>query len=254
MSIRVNEGPLPRYYQLKEILREQIRDGLWGPGTPIPSERELCAQYGLSRMTARQAVVDLVRDGLLYRVQGKGTFVARPRMTQQLRVLTGFSQDMTGRGRRPGAQVLDQRMIPAETEVAHRLRVPVGRAIFYLRRLRLADGEPLALETAHLNFLGCDALLTADLASASLYLLLRERFGLILAEADQEIEAGLATPADARLLQISPGSAVLRMRRVTFASGGQVIEYAESVYRGDKYTFYTRLAPPALAGQEAEAR
>src|SRR5215212_3738435 len=125
MSSRVSDGPLPRYYQLKEILREKIQGGQWAPGALIPSERELCAQYGLSRMTARQAIIDLVRDGLLYRVQGKGTFVAHQRMTQQLLVLTGFSQDMAGRGRRAGAQVLDQRMVTAEPEVAHRLRVPV---------------------------------------------------------------------------------------------------------------------------------
>src|SRR5690242_21732563 len=99
------DRPLPRYYQLREILREKIHAGQWPPGMLIPSERELCLQYGLSRMTARQAISDLVREGLLYRLQGKGTFVGQARITQQLMVLTGFSQDMAGRGRRASAQV-----------------------------------------------------------------------------------------------------------------------------------------------------
>ncbi len=241
MSTVVKGGPLPRYYQLKEILHAKIRSGQWQPGTVIPSERELCEQYGISRMTARQAVTELVRDGLLYRAQGKGTFVARRRITQQLTVLTGFSQDMATRGLRAGAQVLDQKMVFANTEVAARLRVREGQPIFFLRRLRLANDEPLAMETTHITFLGCEELLDADLASTSLYALLRERFGLVLSEAEQEIEADLARPGEARLLQLDAGAAVLRMRRRTFANGGQVVEYAESVYRGDKYTFSTRL-------------
>src|SRR5829696_3091820 len=110
MAALVKGGPLPRYYQLKEILHEKIRTGQWQPGALIPSERELCAQYGLSRMTARQSVIELVREGLLYRVQGKGTFVARPRITQQLMALTGFSQDMAARGFKAGAQVREQKM------------------------------------------------------------------------------------------------------------------------------------------------
>ena len=97
------------------------------------------------------------------------------------------------------------------------------------------------METTHITFLGCEELLDADLASTSLYALLRERFGLVLSEAEQEIEADLARPGEARLLQLDGGAAVLRMRRRTFDKGGQVVEYAESVYRGDKYTFSTRL-------------
>src|SRR5690242_10763453 len=129
MATLAKGGPLPRYYQLKEILHAKIRAGQWQPGVLIPSERELCEQYGLSRMTVRQGITELVREGLLYRVQGKGTFVARPRITQQLMVLTGFSQDMIARGCVPGAQVLDQRMVPASQEVAERLRVREGQPI-----------------------------------------------------------------------------------------------------------------------------
>ena len=242
MCSLVRGGPLPRYYQLKEILRDKISRGDWLPDTPIPSERELCEQYGISRMTARQSITELVRDGLLYRVQGKGTFVARPRITQQLMVLTGFSQDMATRGWKPGAQVLEQKMLSVSAEIARRLRVRDGQPVFFVRRLRLANGEPLALETAYITFMGCDELLKVDLAAHSLYALLREKYGLTPQEAEQEIEADIADPFEAKLLHLGAGAAVLRMRRTTSAGSGQVIEYAESAYRADKYTFYTRLS------------
>ena len=250
MRAHLQDGPLPRYYQLKEILREKIRGGQWAAGGPIPSERELAQEYGLSRMTARQAVAELAREGLLYRLQGKGTFVGRPRITQQLMVLTGFSQDMAARGWRPGARVLEQHMEPATPAVAARLRIPEGRLVFYACRLRLSDDEPLALESIHLSFPGCAGLLAADLAADSLYALLQERFDLQLRDAEQEIEAGLADATEARRLSVEPGAALLRMRRTTFSTAGAVVEYAESAYRGDKYTFYTRLAAPGPRGEE----
>ena len=247
MAALTQGGPLPRYYQLKEILHGKIRSGQWQPGALIPSERELCEQYGISRMTARQSIIELVREGLLYRVQGKGTFVARSRITQQLMALTGFSQDMAARGFKPGAQVVEQKMAPASKEVAERLRVREGQPIFFLRRLRLANDQPLALETTHITFIGCEVLVSADLVEQSLYELVSVKYGLAPREAEQEIEADVADAAEARLLQIAPGAAVLRMRRTTFAANGQAIEYALSAYRGDKYTFYTHLSynPPA---------
>jgi GntR family transcriptional regulator len=141
-----------------ELLRERIRAGEWQPGDPIPSERELSERYGISRMTARQAVAELVTERLLYREQGRGTFVIRPTIRQQLLRLTGFSEDMRVRQQRPGARVLAAEMTPADAETAGHLRINVGRPIVRLRRLRLADGEPLALETAHLSFIGCERL------------------------------------------------------------------------------------------------
>src|SRR5688500_2160603 len=145
MTDSVHTGPLPRYYQLKEILRERIRTGEWAPGALIPSERELCERYGISRMTARQSVTALANEGLLYREQGKGTYVGRPKIPQQLLRLTGFTEDMKAREQRPGAMVLTAEMWPAADATAERLRVRLGQPVFRVRRLRLADSEPLAL-------------------------------------------------------------------------------------------------------------
>jgi GntR family transcriptional regulator len=234
-------NPIPRYVQLKEILRERVRTGEWGPGALIPSERELSEQYDISRMTTRQAITELVNEGIFFREQGRGTFVSRRRITQQLMRLTGFTEDISARGQRPTTRVLAAHMIPADELVAERLGVALGEPIYSLRRLRLADDEPLALETSRLHFRGCERLLEEDLEQNSLYELLETKFGVTLMEAEQELDAGLAGPEEATLLKMAVGGSVLFIRRTTYTDRNQPIEYARSIYCGDQYTFYTRL-------------
>lgn len=234
-------SPVPRYYQLKEILRERIRSGEWKPGDLIPSERELSETYGISRMTARQSITDLVNEGVFYREQGRGTFVTQNRITQQLLQLTGFTEDMHARGQRPATKLLSAAMCPSNEITAERLRVPAGHPVLRLQRLRLADGQPLAIEESHLNFSGCEQLVNDDLENNSLYALLETKYGLPLMEAEQELEAGLAGDAESASLNIPVGSPVLHIRRTTYTDRNRPIEYVTSVYCGEKYTFYTRL-------------
>lgn len=241
MNTIYRNSPVPRYYQLKEILRERIRSGEWKSGDLIPSERELSETYGISRMTARQAITDLVNEGVFYREQGKGTFVTKRKITQQLMRLTGFTEDISARGQHPGTKVLSAQMLPADETTAEKLRVNVGQLIFRLQRLRLADGEPLAVELSQLSFKGCEKLLEEDLEQNSLYRLLESKYGLPLMEAEQELEAGLAGNEESQLLKIPVSSSVLYIRRTTYTDRNQPIEYAKSVYCGNKYTFYTRL-------------
>lgn len=241
MSAIYRNSPVPLYHQLKEIMREKIRSGEWQPGQLIPSERELCLTYRLSRMTARHAITELVNEGACYAEQGRGTFVSQRKITQQLLRLTGFTEDIRARGQLPSTQVLSARMGPADERTAERLQVQPGDPVFCLERLRLADGEPLAIERSHIAFAGCDRLVGEDLEHNSLYRLLESQYGVPLLEAEQELEAGLAGPVDAMLLRIALGSAVLYTRRTTFTDRNQPIEYASAVYRGDKYTFFTHL-------------
>jgi GntR family transcriptional regulator len=241
MSAIFRKGPLPRYYQLKEIMREKITSGEWKPGDLIPSERELGEQYGISRMTARQAITELVNEGLFYREQGKGTFVSRHKITQQLIHLTGFTEDIRARGQRPGTRVLAARMQPADETVAERLRIKAGQPIFFLQRLRLADDEPLALEMSHLYFIGCEKLLEEDFEHKSLYQSLESKYGIPLVEAEQEIEAGLFDEENARLLKVPVNSAALFTRRITYTERDQPIEFAKAIYCGNKYTYYTHM-------------
>lgn len=241
MSAIYRNSPLPRYFQLKEILRERIRSGEWKPGELIPSERELSEKYGISRMTARQAITDLVNEGIFYREQGKGTFVSQRKITQQLIHLTGFTEDIRARGQRPGTKVLSATMHPADEESAEKLRINQGTPIFRLQRLRLADDEPLAIELSQISFKGCEKLLEEDLEHNSLYRLLEAKYGISLMEADQELEAGLTGSEEAQLLKISIARPVLFTRRVTYTDRNQPIEYAKAVYCGNKYTFYTHM-------------
>ncbi len=241
MTSIYRNSPVPRYYQLKEIMRERVRVGEWKPGDLIPSERELGETYGISRMTARQAITELVNEGLFYREQGKGTFVSRSKITQQLIHLTGFTEDIRARGQRPSTKVISATMHPADEAVAEKLRINPGTLIFRLQRLRLADGEPLAIELSQITFKDCEKLLGEDLEQNSLYRLLETKYGITLMEADQEIEAGLASNEDAQLLKIAPGSSVLYTRRVTYTERNQPVEYARAVYCGHKYTFYTHM-------------
>ena len=159
MSAIYRNSPLPRYYQLKEIMRERVQSDEWKPGDLIPSERELSEKYGISRMTARQAITDLVNEGLFYREQGKGTFVSQRKITQQLIRLTGFTEDIKARGQKPGTKVLSAQMFPADETTAEKLRIDPGTLIFRLQRLRLADDEPLAIELSQITFKGCERLL-----------------------------------------------------------------------------------------------
>jgi GntR family transcriptional regulator len=132
-------------------------------------------------------------------------------------------------------------MFPADEDTAERLRIKPQEMVFRLQRLRLADGEPLAVELSQLHFPGCERLLEEDLEHNSLYRLLETQYGLPLMEAEQELEAGLAGNEESQLLKVPVGSAVLFIRRITYTDRNQPIEYARSVYRGNKYTFYTQM-------------
>jgi GntR family transcriptional regulator len=241
MTTIYRNSPVPRYHQLKEILRERIRSGEWKPGDLIPSERELSETYGISRMTARQAITELVNEGVFYREQGRGTFVTGRKITQQLMRLTGFTEDISARGHQPSTRLLAAAMTPADQATAEHLRIEQGQPVFRVQRLRLADEEPLAIELSQLSFKGCERLLEEDLEHDSLYRLLESRFGLPLVEAEQELEAGLAGAEEAQILKIAAGSAVLFTRRTTYTERNLPVEYARSVYVGTRYVFYTHL-------------
>ena len=235
--------PLPLYVQLYETLRADIQAQRLKPHQQIPSERALCERFHVSRMTVRQALVDLARGGFLYSRAGKGTFVSEPKIDQQLKTLTGFSQEMANRGSAPASRVLEAKLQPVSDDIAQILRIPLNSEIVLLTRVRLADGIPLAIETVHLPHHLCSNLLRHNFAVESLYDVLEHKYGYRLTRADQTIEAALAGPREIALLQLVPPAAVLTMERLTFTDQNILIEYVQSTYRGDRYKFRSALAP-----------
>ncbi len=232
--------PLPLYYQLMEELRRRIEQGEWKPGDLIPSERELTETYGISRMTVRQALTELVNDGLLRRDQGRGTFVARPKIRKKLSRLTSFTEEMRARGKHASAQVLRLEMVPARATVAEIFQIEIGQQVALVERLRLANSDPVGIECCHLSFDGCEAILREDL-SGSLYRLLVERFGLVPTRAQEQMEAGACGSREAQILGMRRGEPVLLIRRRTLDQDQRPFEYVESVYRGDNYMLSVEL-------------
>ncbi|PSK99210.1 GntR family transcriptional regulator [Haloactinopolyspora alba] len=233
--------PMPKYLQLRELLLDEI-DRTLEVHSPVPSERELEARYGLSRMTARKALDQLVAEGRLYRVAGKGTFVAAPRIELPLR-LTSFSDDMRARGLVPGAQDIGHAYGPAGATVAAHLGVADDEPIHRLTRLRTADGEPMAVERCHLLASVTPGLLDEDLSGRSLYAVLAERYGIVFDSGDERIQAANADDDDARLLDVRPGAALLRLQRIS-RRRGQCIEFTASSYRGDRYQLSASIDSP----------
>jgi GntR family transcriptional regulator len=233
--------PIPLYYQIKARLLEAIESGQLKPGDRVPSERELTAQFTVSRMTARQALTELETQGYLYRLQGKGTFVATPKLEQPLAGLTSFTEDMRRRGLEPGAQVLTAGEVPADRRVARSLGVAEGAPVFKLERLRLAGGDPMALEASHIPAVYAPGLLDAGAIRGSLYQVLEERYGIRLVRAVQSLEAVAANSYEGEMLHVREGTPLLLLERTSRDTADRPVEFVKSLYRGDRYRFTTEL-------------
>src|ERR1700693_4367669 len=169
-SLGLDKGaPVPLYQQLKAVLLEQLKRGTWKPGEQLPTEDELVAQLGVSKVTVRQALRDLAQAGHVRREQGRGTFVADAKIQFGPRQLTSFTEEMHDSGMPPGSHVLEQKIVAASEEIAAKLRVDPGAEVFRLKRLRLAGGEPMGLQTAHLAHDLVPGILEIDFHTTSLY-------------------------------------------------------------------------------------
>ncbi|MBB6170145.1 GntR family transcriptional regulator [Nocardiopsis mwathae] len=239
-------SPVPKYLQLRDLLLDWIVETGLSVDDPVPSERELGARYDLSRMTVRQTIDLLCSEGKLYRVPGKGTFVARPKIEMSL-ALASFTQDMLARGYRPGARDLIRRIIPASGHIARMMDIPPGSPVHHIERLRTADDEPMAVERSNIPVSIAPNLDSYSLSGRSLYQILEQEFGILLDSGEQTIEAGICDAADARLLGLPHGSPVLSMQRRSFGKGA-CVELAISTYRADRYQLHSRLDPRQNGG------
>lgn len=230
---------LPKYQKLSKLLEKRIEDKEFEPGQKIPSEGELCDEYGVSRVTVRQAVGALTRKGLLKREQGKGTYVLPQRLRRDIRRIYSFTSDMIALGLEPSSEPLEfsEREADDDDAAALELKGP-DRRITVLKRLRLANGAPLLLETTKVPSALCPALAGRELASGSLYQTLQEAYGLTPRSATETYESIVLPAQAARLLKCpternQPG---LSIRRIARLEDGRPLEFTVSVGRGDRFT------------------
>jgi GntR family transcriptional regulator len=222
----------PKYLQIKESLLTRYIEGQ-PAGHLLPPERVLAEDFGVTRVTLRRAVDELEADGLVYRVQGGGTYCVGPAIAKSLK-LTSFSEDVRARGRKPSSDVLHVGIQPAGEESGLALRLSPGDPIVAIRRLRRADGEPMCLESCALSAESVPGLQDLDL-TGSLYELIGSRYGLVASWAEQTVEAKVLSPEDAGLLAVPPFSAALRATRVSYDGRGRAIEHCVTIYRADRY-------------------
>ena len=241
---------VPYYIQLIEALRERIKDQGLEPGDQLPSEPEMCELYGVSRTVVRQALRDLELQGLVTRRKGKGTFVATPKIRESLvQNLTGFFQDMVERGHIPVTRILCLEVIPAPSKVAQYLEIDPGTEVYTIERLRSVEDEPIQLVTTYIPCELVPGLENHDLETLSLYAILKDSYGLVLARGRRAIEAVCANKREAELLQISSGDPMILLDSVTYLDDGTPIEHYHAVHRGDRSRFEVELV--RVSGQES---
>ena len=239
----------PHYRQIEQSLRERIAS--LEPGERVPSDAELCLEFGVSRMTARHAMERLADDGLVRREPGRGSFVAKPPAHRRANRLMTFSHEMTRAGRVPSSRVLTQVLRPSSRAEAASLGIPLHEPIVHLRRLRLADGEPIAIETTALLGATASAVMSADLAGGSLHETLRQA-GFALRRGTGTISAAAATAEDGRLLAIRTGDPLLVEQRVIEDTHGRRIEATESRYAASRYALEVRFDVEGPGVERAE--
>jgi GntR family transcriptional regulator len=236
MTIRKNT-PVPLYFQLAEQIREQIESAQIVAGDQLPSERDISERYGISRMTARQAITYLARHGHVVVRPGIGTFVAEPKLTHDTLHLLGFTEEMLRNGRSPSSTVLEQGVGIAPRSVAAQLGIAPDALTTRIVRLRLLEGVPLLLETVHVPQALAPHLEQEDFSRTSLYSVLEQHYGLSLQHARQTLEVTTARDDEAALLGIVPRASLVLLQGVTYTDGDQPVEAFKALYRGDKFSF-----------------
>lgn len=241
-------GTGPLYLQLQRRIAEAIAAGRLAPGDSLPAERDMAAMTGLSRVTIRNAIQALVASGQLVQRRGSGTFVAPrvERLEQALSLLTSFTEDMARRGRSVQSRWLSRQICAPAPEEVMALGLGAGDRVARLERVRMSDGVPLAIERASIP---ATALPDPEAVESSLYTVL-QRSGLRPVRAVQRISAANLSDRDAALLDVPAGAAALRIERIGYLPGGQVVEFTRSIYRGDAYDFAVELKLPVEGDRE----
>lgn len=231
------DSVVPLYHQIKQNIRDLIENEVWNDGDLLPSERELGEIYGVNRLTVRQAVNDLVNEGMLQRQRGIGTFVAVPKVTQVIDRVLGFSDRIQEAGHLPSSRMISIDIVPVALSVARRLEIQPKLPIYKLVRLRCVDGAPVMLETAYLSTVLFPGLEAVDLTNQSLYNVLSEKYGCSILGAEEQLEPVLLTDYEARMLEVEPGTPGMLVESTSYNQQGKPVEFGKAVVRGDRARF-----------------
>lgn len=233
----LNENaPMALYHQLREVVLSKIESNEWPVNSQIPTERELCEAFGVSRITVRKALSELEREGYLYRKQGKGTFVTSPKIEQRLSRFYSFSEEIRKMGYVPSSKILDFTVMQADKNIAANLQIESGVDVYSLRRIRLANEEPFAIENSFIPCVVCPGLSAEEIAVRGLYGAMRLNYGLIANQAVETFEAVSITADEALHLTVAENAPGLLLERVTY-SNMVIVEYCRSIIRGDRYKY-----------------
>jgi GntR family transcriptional regulator len=230
MNLRTNP-PIPLYHQLKRLIQRRIETGRLLPNQPIEPEWKLSERYQISRTTVRQAMKELESDGLIYRIQGKGTFASGPKISQRFVTMTSFTEECIAKGLKPTARVLEARLIPPTRELMQTLDVKRGERIIKLSRLRFADGKPVGLNLSFLPHGRFPNLLEEDFREKSLYRILEEKYGVKITKVKRIMESVQADAHIARTLHGKTGDPLLKIDGVAYLREGQPIDCFLEYYR-----------------------
>lgn len=231
-------SPVPLYYQLKEILIDMIDKRDLRENDRLPTEQELCQQYKISRATVRPALKELENEDYIYKIQGKGTFVSPKKFQQDLLKFYSFTEEMKKKGKTPASRVLDFAVIDCGGKIASKLEI---NKIYRFTRLRLADDEPMMIETTYLPYDLFPGIERKDLEKRPLYAILINKYNTSFSKAEETFRSVLLNEREAENLSYIKGGPAILLERVTYNSSGQIIEYTKSVARGDKFEFHVVL-------------
>jgi len=222
---------VPRYLQVKAGLMRWIQRDGFAEGHRLPSEQALMAQFGVSKMTVRQAVAELVKEGFLRRDHGRGTFVTRPRALRRFWTVLSFTEEMRSRGLEVENRLLGVRRVVPRQPIRRALRLRSAERVLQIRRLRLVHGQPIAYNVSHVPLERCPGLQRLDLEADSLYLVMQRQYGFRFTRCERSYRAGTPAPSEARLLGIAPGAPVLIVEGTAFVDDDVPVDYCYEVYR-----------------------
>jgi GntR family transcriptional regulator len=229
------------YSRIEAVLASEITDGDLKVGDQLPTEDNLIARFEVSRITVRRAIQNLVSRGLVEIRRGKGTFVAAPKITQELTELSGFVEDMHALGRKPTARVIGKEIVTADATVAEHLALTRGARVVRIRRVRLADGVPVSFDETFLPLEIGRKIITNNLKVEPIFSLLERKYDVPLIEAEYKLDAMAADPEIAAALEVKQRSPIFRIERTSYSTGSRPVDYERLHYRGDLVRFVTRL-------------